>query len=133
MVRGYRLIGLLLSPAIMIWITGSRRIPAMIGTDAFVPLQIHACRRSKLQSGRLSSTTSRAETSSKPKSIGIVGGGLAGLSTAYHLLQKAPATKITILDKTLPGRGGASSVAGGYVSFVLLLALQYTHNIISQG
>ncbi|KAG7354705.1 FAD dependent oxidoreductase [Nitzschia inconspicua] len=46
--------------------------------------------------------------------VGIVGGGLAGLSTAYHLLQKQPTLDITILDVTSgPGEGGASSVAGG--------------------
>jgi ribulose 1,5-bisphosphate synthetase/thiazole synthase len=46
--------------------------------------------------------------------VGIVGGGLAGLSTAYHLLQKQPALDITILDVTSgPGEGGASAVAGG--------------------
>lgn len=45
--------------------------------------------------------------------IAVVGGGLAGLATAFHLLQKAPNSKITIFDKALPGCGGASSVAGG--------------------
>ena len=45
--------------------------------------------------------------------VGIVGGGLAGLSTAYHLLQKNPSVRITIFDPTHPGNGGASSVAGG--------------------
>jgi ribulose 1,5-bisphosphate synthetase/thiazole synthase len=50
---------------------------------------------------------------SVPERVGIVGGGLAGLSTAYHLLQKAPGTHITIFDKTTAGLGGASSVAGG--------------------
>ena len=45
--------------------------------------------------------------------VAIVGGGLAGLATAFHLLQKAPNTNITIFDKAVPGCGGASSVAGG--------------------
>ena len=45
--------------------------------------------------------------------VGIVGGGLAGLSTAHHLLQKNPSVRITIFDPTHPGNGGASSVAGG--------------------
>ena len=48
-----------------------------------------------------------------PQNIAIVGGGLAGLSTAYHLLKNSPTSSITIFDKTLPGQGGASSVAGG--------------------
>lgn len=45
--------------------------------------------------------------------IGIIGGGLAGLSTAYHLLEKCPSADITIIDRQAPGTGGASSVAGG--------------------
>lgn len=53
--------------------------------------------------------------------VAIVGGGLAGLSTAYHLLELSGDNKdkfpsgihITIFDKALVGEGGASSVAGG--------------------
>jgi hypothetical protein len=53
--------------------------------------------------------------------VAIIGGGLAGLSTAYHLLEIAGSNKnkyprgiqITIFDKALVGEGGASSVAGG--------------------
>lgn len=45
--------------------------------------------------------------------MGIIGGGLAGLSTAYHLLQKSPSIDVTIIDKAEPGASGASSVAGG--------------------
>jgi glycine/D-amino acid oxidase-like deaminating enzyme len=49
-----------------------------------------------------------------PQRVAIIGGGLAGLSTAYHLLQKSPSSiEITIIDKALPGAAGASSVAGG--------------------
>ena len=48
------------------------------------------------------------------QNIAIVGGGLAGLSTAYHLLQKRPSLNVTILDTSSPGEGtGASTVAGG--------------------
>jgi ribulose 1,5-bisphosphate synthetase/thiazole synthase len=47
------------------------------------------------------------------QNIAIVGGGLAGLSTAFHLLQKSPSLGITILDTSAPGEGGASTVAGG--------------------
>jgi hypothetical protein len=127
MVQGYRLIWLLLLPsAIMIWMTGkSRLIPAMIGADAFVPLLIHAGRDRKLQSSSLSSTPVSSHAETPPTSIGIVGGGLAGLSTAYHLLQKSPTLNITILDKALPGFGGASSVAGGYVLFVCLISYMF--------
>mmetsp|Transcript_25333 Transcript_25333/g.55526 ORF Transcript_25333/g.55526 Transcript_25333/m.55526 type:complete len:467 (+) Transcript_25333:254-1654(+) len=45
--------------------------------------------------------------------LGIIGGGLAGLSTAYHILEKSPSTDVTIIDRTAPGTGGASAVAGG--------------------
>lgn len=48
--------------------------------------------------------------------VGIVGGGMAGLSVAYHLLKLQPnsGVSITILDSTSsPGSGGASSKAGG--------------------
>ncbi len=65
--------------------------------------------------------------------VAIVGGGLAGLSTAYHLLECSRGNKmmtgkgvvlggnrrrdnalnITIFDRSDVGMGGASSVAGG--------------------
>jgi len=51
------------------------------------------------------------------QSVAIVGGGLAGLSTACALLCKTHPSgqtpQITIFDKEGPGCGGASSVAGG--------------------
>ena len=68
---------------------------------------------------------SLASSLSPPQKIAIVGGGLAGLSTAYHLLQStitnandASTLSLTIFDKSLPGKGGASSVAGGYVAIM---------------
>ena len=45
--------------------------------------------------------------------IAVIGGGLAGLSTAYHILEKSLSTDITIFDRQPPGVGGASAVAGG--------------------
>lgn len=55
-------------------------------------------------------------TTTAPSSIGIVGGGLAGLSTAFHLLSKTNGScHVTIYDPCVVGTGGASSVAGGYV------------------
>lgn len=48
-------------------------------------------------------------------SVAIIGGGMAGLSTAHHFIQKQPGIQITIFDKAPVGTAGASSVAGGYV------------------
>mmetsp|Transcript_16961 Transcript_16961/g.23572 ORF Transcript_16961/g.23572 Transcript_16961/m.23572 type:complete len:549 (+) Transcript_16961:135-1781(+) len=54
--------------------------------------------------------------------VAIVGGGLAGLSAAYHLLEKTIVNKneegydslrLTVFDTAPVGTGGASSVAGG--------------------
>jgi len=49
--------------------------------------------------------------------VGIVGGGLAGINTAYHLIRQAPppssSLKITIIDPSPIGQGGATGVAGG--------------------
>jgi len=49
--------------------------------------------------------------------VAIVGGGLAGLSTAYHLLDMSSnhPIHITIFDKEKVGQGGASAVAGGLI------------------
>ena len=53
--------------------------------------------------------------STKVNNVAVVGGGLAGLSVSYQLLEKSRGTnmQLTIIDKNLPGEGGASSVAGG--------------------
>lgn len=76
--------------------------------------------RSKLFSSANSINNIPEESESKapPKNVAIVGGGLAGLSTAYHLLRYSidhsiELPSVTILDKAEPGKGGASSVAGG--------------------
>lgn len=70
----------------------------------------------------LSSTSAVIHGPNTPQNVGIVGGGLAGLSTAFHLLQKAPTISVTIIDKEeFPGMGGASAIAGGYVQLWLLL------------
>jgi len=47
--------------------------------------------------------------------VGIMGGGLAGLSTAFHLLRRSQKKnlKVTILDPAEIGTGGASAVAAG--------------------
>mmetsp|Transcript_11020 Transcript_11020/g.16879 ORF Transcript_11020/g.16879 Transcript_11020/m.16879 type:complete len:431 (+) Transcript_11020:174-1466(+) len=55
------------------------------------------------------------DSSPYPAQISIVGGGLAGLSTAYHFLTKIDDrnASVTIYDKCPVGEGGASAVAGG--------------------
>jgi ribulose 1,5-bisphosphate synthetase/thiazole synthase len=63
---------------------------------------------------RLSSFSSAAPTTTTPRRVAIIGGGLAGLSTAFHLLNKTSHIEVTIYDKAPVGTGGASAVAGGY-------------------
>lgn len=50
-----------------------------------------------------------------PTRIAIVGGGLAGLGTAAHLVSEAqqPLRALHVYDAHLPGEGGASAVAAG--------------------
>ena len=70
-------------------------------------------------SGLWMSTSSADGTAEVPQKIAIVGGGLAGLSTAFHLLEKATqlypvkSLDLSILDSHPVGTGGASAVAGG--------------------
>jgi hypothetical protein len=77
-------------------------------------------RRSFLPHHSFSSTSSSDEDIPPPQRIAIVGGGLAGLSTAFHLLEKTQARssrcRVTIFDTAPVGTAGASSVAGGYVT-----------------
>jgi ribulose 1,5-bisphosphate synthetase/thiazole synthase len=62
------------------------------------------------------STTTRSSRNSIQR-VGIIGGGLAGLSVAHHLIEKSHQTTnldVTIFDRCVgPGLGGASAVAGG--------------------
>jgi len=62
------------------------------------------------------------QTNDNINDVAIVGGGLAGLSAAYHLLEKTATNKneedsdplhLTVFDNAPVGTGGASSVAGG--------------------
>ena len=63
---------------------------------------------------RRTTTAIRDAEDFEGRKIAVVGGGLAGLSVAFHLLEKTNASiKLTLLDKAEPGCGGASSVAGG--------------------
>ena len=51
----------------------------------------------------------------QPTRVAVVGGGLAGLGTAVHLLSAAdsPLTALHVYDAAVPGEGGASAVAAG--------------------
>ena len=55
----------------------------------------------------------------KPRSVAIIGGGLAGLAVTYHLMEltkhldeSSPCT-VMILDEAEVGEGGASGAMGG--------------------
>jgi NADPH-dependent 2,4-dienoyl-CoA reductase/sulfur reductase-like enzyme len=48
-----------------------------------------------------------------PKRVAVIGGGLAGLATVFHLIDRDPRIEITVFDTAAVGTGGASSVAGG--------------------
>ena len=74
-------------------------------------------RRAQLLKNRFNAFSISA-LGSTPKDICVIGGGLAGLSTTFHLLEKNPHVHVTVIDKTDVGKGGASSVAGGYVIFI---------------
>ncbi len=108
----------LLFVTILSWFTADP-ISIIMGADAW-SLGISSRISRQFSARHLSSSSSDADIISNTISIGIVGGGLAGLSTAYYLLQRAPDTKITIFDKEHPGFGGASAVAGGYVNLKIV-------------
>jgi glycine/D-amino acid oxidase-like deaminating enzyme len=85
-------------------------------------------------------STCRAALQTGPKKVAVVGGGLAGLSVAYHLLEQcggpavtkkstAAAVKITIWDRASVGDGGASAVAGGYVRKNVRCTLPSLHSV----
>ena len=59
--------------------------------------------------------TLSASAPPQPTRIAIIGGGLAGLGTAVHLLSEAqtPLEALHIFDAAEPGKGGASAVAAG--------------------
>lgn len=46
--------------------------------------------------------------SASPPSYLIVGAGVFGVSTAFHLIQKNTSAIITLVDRTIPCRAGAS-------------------------
>ena len=102
-----------------------RRLVRISGTRFhLIGFAHHRCRckstRSIATSLPLSKRDDTANDDRTVSNIAIVGGGLAGMSTAYHLLDMASrddavqkGLRITVFDKTKVGEGGASSVAGG--------------------
>lgn len=74
----------------------------MMMSSAFV-------RRYPLASPRNRHTSSVALQGQK---IAIVGGGLAGMGTLFHLLDQSDDAEVTVFDRAPVGTAGASSVAG---------------------
>lgn len=60
----------------------------------------------------LDKATTASSTSSKNYDFVIVGGGIAGLSSAYWLQQKDPSLKIAIIEKNRVGFGASGRNAG---------------------
>lgn len=76
--------------------------------------------KQKVQALAFSFSPSSSSLRTASNNVAIVGGGLAGLATAYHLLEKKKSSEsisgdihVTIFDKASVGTQGASSVAGG--------------------
>lgn len=56
----------------------------------------------------------QSATADGPRTITVIGGGLAGLAVTYHLLKhQSTFTRIRVIDQAGVGEAGASSVAGG--------------------
>jgi hypothetical protein len=121
------LIGCFLQMALTLTLT-SAWTGTMQSRSRLVPLighRILGTRRSFRTQRLFSSSSSDGQL--PVQRIAIAGGGLAGLSTAFHLLEKTQARnsnssrcQVTIFDTALVGTAGASSVAGGYVVLLLL-------------
>jgi hypothetical protein len=82
-----------------------------------VASSLHRCNNKMICRDRCTFTSLNVHSTRR---IAIVGGGLAGLSVAFHLLTQTKERQahshqfeITIIDKAPPGQGGASAVAGG--------------------
>ena len=74
----------------------------------------HAHRRGLAVAFSAPAAPAAPRTHQEVKDVAIVGGGLAGLATAWQLATAArPPASITIWDPRPPGQAEASSVAGG--------------------
>jgi glycine/D-amino acid oxidase-like deaminating enzyme len=60
--------------------------------------------------------------------VAIIGGGFAGLSTAYHIKRLAPGTRVTVLEAETVGYG-ASGRNGGFSMTVFGASLTVTHTL----
>ena len=54
---------------------------------------------------------------SKPQSVVVIGAGVTGLSTAFHLVEKG-VERVTVIDKGRVG-GGSSLQSGGIISMLM--------------
>lgn len=96
--------------------------------NAFVPVHRTPSVRVSTNAERHNHTSpQRTQLLNSKRHIRILGGGLAGLSMAYHLLalqqqqQSQQQFDITIYDTAHEiGTGGASAVAGGYVIYIYI-------------
>ena len=71
-------------------------------------------RRRREMSREMSILAGGERTAARPESVAIVGGGLAGLSVAYHLTdggssREGRRRRVTVFDRCPVGEGGASS------------------------
>ena len=113
---------------------------SIVRTEAFVPVRrytpsmrvVGSTNHAAQQRHNHTSSSSTLQHNNSPRHIRILGGGLAGLSMAYHLLsllqqQQQPSRfDITIYDTAHEiGTGGASAVAGGYVVILCISSCVY--------
>ena len=53
-----------------------------------------------------------------PADVAIIGGGLTGLSAAYHLLKRYPGTRIVVLEANRLGAGASGRSTGMLLSLI---------------
>lgn len=82
-----------------------------------------------------SETSQPAQESAQRYDVVIVGGGVMGSSTAWHLLSEAPGMRVAVVEPDPAYAGAASSFASGGVRQLFsraenVLMSRYTHEII---